>query len=350
VSTGDSQGNRISAEAVREAGYTVEVVDGVVHVDATVQRKRRLKASGPRLASSPDRAQGEDPGNSNGRPEPPKPSSEFALSATSVATPVAMGTVTRQADEQPTTVEPVVGESASLSPEELADFLVNFVVEQTGYPPEIVEMEADLEADLGIDSIKKAQLFGELREHFDIQPSADLSLDDFPTLAHVRDYLLASSQPSVASGGAKEPVARLSEVESSSPDSTSPDNTSPDSTSRDLDEAPTSSSILETREVSSLVDGRPVSPSITAREEGDLNREELERFLVNFVVEQTGYPEDIVELDADLEADLGIDSIKKAQLFGELREHFDVTPSETLSLDDFPTLGHVRDYLLAAVG
>ena len=66
---------------------------------------------------------------------------------------------------------------------------MNFVVEQTGYPPEIVELDADLEADLGIDSIKKAQLFGELGEYFDVQPSEDLTLDDFPTLRHVLDYL-----------------------------------------------------------------------------------------------------------------------------------------------------------------
>ena len=71
----------------------------------------------------------------------------------------------------------------------------------------------------------------------------------------------------------------------------------------------------------------------------------LEAFLINFVVEQTGYPADVVELDADLEADLGIDSIKKAQLFGELQEYFDVTPDENLTLDDFPTLRHVVDYL-----
>jgi len=73
---------------------------------------------------------------------------------------------------------------------ELESFLVNFVVEQTGYPPEIVELDADLEADLGIDSIKKAQLFGELGEYFDIQPDPNLSLDDFPTLRHVLDYLI----------------------------------------------------------------------------------------------------------------------------------------------------------------
>ena len=73
------------------------------------------------------------------------------------------------------------------------DVLVNFVVEQTGYPPEIVELDADLEADLGIDSIKKAQLFGELREYFDITPDENLTLDDFPTLRHVQSHLLSNS-------------------------------------------------------------------------------------------------------------------------------------------------------------
>ena len=77
-------------------------------------------------------------------------------------------------------------------------------------------------------------------------------------------------------------------------------------------------------------------------------RRNLEKFLINFVVEQTGYPPEVVELDADLEADLGIDSIKKAQLFGEMREYFDVTPSTNLTLDDFPTLRHVLKYLQGA--
>ena len=74
-------------------------------------------------------------------------------------------------------------------------------------------------------------------------------------------------------------------------------------------------------------------------------REDLEKFAVSFVVEQTGYPEELVELDTNLEADLGIDSIKKAQLFGELQEYFDITPPEGLTLDDFPTLRHIVRFL-----
>ncbi len=64
----------------------------------------------------------------------------------------------------------------------MQQFLIDFVVEQTGYPPEIVDMDSDLEADLGIDSIKKAQLFGELREMF-----------TFPAAATAENNRLASA-------------------------------------------------------------------------------------------------------------------------------------------------------------
>jgi NAD(P)-dependent dehydrogenase (short-subunit alcohol dehydrogenase family)/acyl carrier protein len=76
---------------------------------------------------------------------------------------------------------------------------VDFVVEQTGYPPDIVELDADLEADLGIDSIKKAQLLGEIRELFSLkaevirtsQSANSSTMPEFRTLREIRDSLLA---------------------------------------------------------------------------------------------------------------------------------------------------------------
>ena len=95
-------------------------------------------------------------------------------------------------------------------PAELEKFLINFVVEQTGYPPEVVELDADLEADLGIDSIKKAQLFGELAEYFDVQPTENLTLDDFPTLRHVLNFLAGA--PMKGASHAAAPGCRASSV------------------------------------------------------------------------------------------------------------------------------------------
>ena len=39
-----------------------------------------------------------------------------------------------------------------------------------------------------------------------------------------------------------------------------------------------------------------------------------ERILA-LVVEKTGYPQDMLDLDLDLEADLGVDTVKQAEMF-----------------------------------
>src|SRR5262249_7085520 len=146
----------------------------------------------------------------------------------------------------------------------LQDFLIQFVVEQTGYPEEIVELEADLEADLGIDSIKKAQLFGELGERFELAADPDLSLDDFPTLRHVLAYLQAhvkdqpadknqpaDSAPAATPRRAAEPIPAVGVAILTAAAATT-----------------TATALLEP----------PAAPADNA----------LEKFLVEFVVEQTG--------------------------------------------------------------
>eukprot|EP00913_Durusdinium_trenchii_P008917 g8383.t1 len=209
---------------------------------------------------------------------------------------------------------------------DLETFLIDFVVEQTGYPPEMVEIDADLESDLGIDSIKKAQLFGELANDFDVKPSDDFSLDDFPTLRHVLELLesLPGSEPAAPSTAVANPAP--------------------------TPQPPVSHSVATSTPAAPVAATPAPAPAAAApvATGGGLSGVALEEFLVNFVVEQTGYPPEMVELDADLESDLGIDSIKKAQLFGELANEFDVKASDDLSLDDFPTLRHVKEFLEAS--
>ena len=38
------------------------------------------------------------------------------------------------------------------------------------------------------------------------------------------------------------------------------------------------------------------------------------------VAEKTGYPVDMLDLDLDLEADLGVDTVKQAEVFAAVRE------------------------------
>jgi hypothetical protein len=63
--------------------------------------------------------------------------------------------------------------------------------------------------------------------------------------------------------------------------------------------------------------------------------------VVSIVSEMTGYPPDLLDLDLDLEADLGVDTVKQAEVFAAVRGRFGVERDDTLSLRDFPTLTHV---------
>ena len=244
--------------------------------------------------------------------------------------------------------------------EELEQFLVNFVIEQTGYPPEIVRLDADLEADLGIDSIKKAQLFGELAEFYEVSAPENLRLDDFPTLRHVLKFL----QTSTTEPGIPEPAATAAPL---TPPLPAPATTAPSSPAewgvvdpalltrapapvqQLADSNPFAAIGLTPAAMATAAVGAPRRGPVSVRARANAPKsEELEQFLVNFVIEQTGYPPEIVRLEADLEADLGIDSIKKAQLFGELAEFYEVSAPENLRLDDFPTLRHVLKFLQAS--
>ncbi len=63
------------------------------------------------------------------------------------------------------------------------------------------------------------------------------------------------------------------------------------------------------------------------------------------VADKTGYPTDVLEPDLDLEADLGIDTVKQAEVFAQIREHFTIPRDDTLKLRDYPTLAHVITYV-----
>ena len=73
--------------------------------------------------------------------------------------------------------------------EDLAARVVALVAEQTGYPPELLDLDLDLEADLGIDTVKQAELFAQVRETYGIERDDSLKLRDYPTLNHVIGFV-----------------------------------------------------------------------------------------------------------------------------------------------------------------
>ena len=72
--------------------------------------------------------------------------------------------------------------------------------------------------------------------------------------------------------------------------------------------------------------------------------------MVGIVSELTGYPPELLDLDLDLEADLGVDTVKQAEIFAAIREHYGVARDDTLKLRDFPTLTHVIGWIRDKTG
>ena len=63
--------------------------------------------------------------------------------------------------------------------------------------------------------------------------------------------------------------------------------------------------------------------------------------MLEIVAEQTGYPAELLDMDLDLEADLGIDTVKQAEVFATIREAYGIERDDSLKLRDYPTLNHV---------
>ena len=179
--------------------------------------------------------------------------------------------------------------------------MLEIVAEKTGYPKDMLDLDLDLEADLGIDTVKQAEMFAAIRESYNIPRDENLKLRDFPTLAHVIRF--AYEQASRPCGWL--PSAALSQLP-----------------------AGQACGRVQRCRVPAVAVQAPTEDPIKEK-------------VLAIVAEKTGYPKDMLDLDLDLEADLGIDTVKQAEMFAAIRESYNIPRDENLKLRDFPTLAHV---------
>ncbi len=192
--------------------------------------------------------------------------------------------------------------------------ILALMVEKTGYPEDMLDLDLDLEADLGVDTVKQAEMFAAIREIYNIPRDENRKLRDYPTLAHVIRFVY-EKRPDLMAAPAAVSIAPLSSPAASEPPASSP------------------------------------TPVATP----DTSEDPIKKKVLQIVAEKTGYPEDMLDLDLDLEADLGVDTVKQAEMFAAVRAAYNIPRDETLKLRDFPTLAHVikfahdRSGLVAAV-
>ncbi|NEQ21159.1 MAG: hypothetical protein F6K28_18420, partial [Microcoleus sp. SIO2G3] len=176
-------------------------------------------------------------------------------------------------------MEPVLPPPPTPSPSPLLDragllqTLLQLVSDRTGYPTEMLGLNQDLEAELGIDSIKRVEILGALQKSLP-QPLAGNIQSSMESLTRVKSLNGMVDQ-------------LLSKLQGAAPTPTQP----------------LQATAVGATSLASLPD-----------------KMSLTQTLLHLVSDRTGYPTEMLGLDQDLEAELGIDSIKRVEILGALQK------------------------------
>ncbi|MED4958731.1 SDR family NAD(P)-dependent oxidoreductase [Paenibacillus macerans] len=194
-------------------------------------------------------------------------------------------------------VSPAASAAAIMAPEAVEARVKEIIQAKTGYPVDMLEGELDLEADLGIDSVKQAEIFVQIREAFGYEANPDLNIKQFNTIRKIAEYTVGRLEDMKA-GEASLEVAPAAEA----------------------DLFPSSAPAVSLAEVLAKVK--------------------------EIIQAKTGYPVDMLEDELDLEADLGIDSVKQAEIFVQIREAFGYEANPDLNIKQFNTIRKIAEYTL----
>ncbi|MCJ7625977.1 MAG: acyltransferase domain-containing protein, partial [Anaerolineaceae bacterium] len=116
-------------------------------------------------------------------------------------------------------------------------------------------------------------------------------------------------------------------------------------------EGPPSTKVaLEAHDVEIEAPRKPVQAGTQAVIGAGVNIEQVKIHVLGLVSEKTGYPREMLELDLDLEADLGVDTVKQAELFAVVRDTYDIPRRDDLMLSDYNTLSKVIQYVMDSLG
>ena len=182
----------------------------------------------------------------------------------------------------------------------------NIIAEQTGYTVDMLEDNLDLEADLGIDTVKQVEIFGKITTKFNLEVPENLKLNIYNTIAKIVDFV----------NGKLEPIAKSQEPKEIYKEKVIPplniQNTGADTA---LPKFETLVKLNATEEVK------------------------------NIIAEQTGYTVDMLEDNLDLEADLGIDTVKQVEIFGKITTKFNLEVPENLKLNIYNTIAKIVDFV-----
>ncbi|MCO4782947.1 MAG: acyltransferase domain-containing protein [Candidatus Cloacimonetes bacterium] len=276
---------------------------------------------------------------------------------------------------------PVVA-STGASKNKIEGFLLEVIADKTGFPVDMLTNDMNLEDDLAVDSIRRVEILGSVQEEFPNAPVVGPSqMGILNTIGDIINYLAEGSEDSApaatssapASTGSNEIASFLMDViadktgfpvDMLTDDMNLEDDLAVDSIRRveilgAVQEkfpnapvvGPSQMGILNTIGdiVGYLSEGAQSAPATSApaaTSGASSIASEIGSFLLNVIADKTGFPEDMLNDDMNLEDDLAVDSIRRVEILGAVQEKFPeapvVGPSQMGILN---TIGDIVSYL-----
>lgn len=186
-------------------------------------------------------------------------------------------------------------------------------VEATRYPVEVLEPTAHLEDDLGIDSVKRAEILIALQKKFGLPSDLDVPPERLTTIRDIAEVINSFIE--------KDPAIPFSA------------NIRLEVPSFDVqkNELPPAAHLLHVEAVSAVTE------------------EDIERTVLTVFAEVTRYPAEVLEPTAHLEDDLGIDSVKRAEILIALQKKFGLPPDLNVPPERLTTIRDIASVISSVV-
>ena len=314
-STSDPQ---LLAEAMRASQASLQALVRLQEQTADVHR--RFLESQERTIQAIAGQQGLLPAVPAANPAPsrvPEPAlAQEALALTPEPTPEPAPTVAPAPTVEPEVAAPGV-----------AAALLSVVSEKTGYPEEMLELSMGLDADLGIDSIKRVEILSALQERLPDAPVLTPEhLGEIQTLGQIVEFLGGSASESEAPSVTGEATTLVDAAETTGPTT---------SATAGIAEMPANDAADAAANGSADAVGNP-----------SVDSARISEVLLSVVADKTGYPVDMLDVSMNLDADLGIDSIKRVEILAALQEALPEAPVVAPDqLGELRTLSQIVDVL-----
>ena len=236
---------------------------------------------------------------------------------------------------------PVRGAKASPAPEKVQDTgsgvdpasvetaLIGVVAVKTGYSHDEIDPEFELERDLGIDTVKQAEIFSEIREKYGIERDDGFRLNEYPTIRALAGWLANK--------------AKATSAPSPAPAAPAPSKPAPVAVQPAPVAARPAAAPAPAAPPAPIVAPQP-APAMPAGADGVLAE------LIALVAQKTGYSTDELDPDFELERDLGVDTVKQAEIVTDLRGRYGIARDDAFRLSDFPSLRGLAMALAARIG